>query len=176
MSLDDKNLWEHLLNQDTYIPQEFGIGIVGIGALFLSYGSVENVTIKTLIALIGMAGSFVLWMHMFGARKDLEEIWKALEKTNSDFFIKLKETRQLRYKKIYCFIYYPVTQLMAYFMGLVAIAWSIIILHTLGVSVQILSYVVVVIMTLFFASAIYARVLKIRDESKKKISSPTMTK
>jgi hypothetical protein len=167
MTLKDRDIWEYLLNQDPYIPQEFGIGIVGIGALFFAYGSVTSVAIRGLIALIGMAGSFVLWMHMFGARKEFEQTRKVLEKSNKDFFQKFDEARSWRYKGIYWFIYYPVTQLMAYFMGLISIAWSIIILKSLGVPLQVLTYLVIVIMILFFANAIYQRASKIREATEK---------
>ena len=117
MTLDDNELWKYLLNQDLYIPQEFGIGIVGVGALFFAYGSVESFSIKLLIALVGLSSSFILCMHIFGAKKEFEQVSKVLAETNEDFFKRFDEARKWRSEGIYRFIYYPVTKLMGVLYG-----------------------------------------------------------
>ena len=126
--LKDEHLWQYVINQDTYIVQEFGIGIVGIGALLWAYGSVTSDLHET-IAWIGLGGSMVLWMHIFGARKEFSEGVKELRKNNKTFFERFDRVKSWRKVGIYRVLYQPVTRLMAYFMGLVSWAWFTIIIR-----------------------------------------------
>lgn len=164
MVLEDKELWQYFLNQDLYIPQEFGIGVIGIGALLIGYAQTSSPNIKLLIALIGMSASFILWMHMFGARKEREQVQKVLEKTNIDFFKKFNDARSWRHKGIYRFIYYPVTLLMIFFMGLVTIVWFTIILRLMGLSFG--NWVAISAIVTSSAYAIYVRIREIRSYKK----------
>ena len=91
--LKDENLWSYLLQQDRYTVEEFGVGIVGIGALLWAYGSVDFPYLKELIAWIGLGGSFILWMHIFGALKEYETFTEILRSRNKPFFRRLYDAR-----------------------------------------------------------------------------------
>ena len=153
MSLKDEHLWQYLINQDLHIVQEFGIGIVGIGALMWAYDSVTSPYIKEIIALIGLGGSLILWMHIFGAGREFLVFKEELKKNNQAFFKKFDDARSWRKKGMYRFLYYPVTRLMTYFMGLVSWAWLTLILLHRGISLEVVTYlnVAVLIFTLMLA-------------------------
>ncbi len=132
MSTDDENLWNYAIAQDQYVVQEFGLGIVGIGALFFAYSSISSFYLQVLIALVGLGGSFTMWMHMFGADKEFKEI---KNKLSGDFVKKFDDAQSWRRNGINRFIYLSVKRLMTYFMGMVCVAWFTIILYHLGIPV-----------------------------------------
>lgn len=123
MSLGDKDIWEHALNQDRYIFQEFGLAIIGIGALFVAYGSIHDFFLEQIIALIGITGGFTLWMHIFGSRKEIEAIKEVLKKNNSGFVEQFHNIQAWRNNRWYRLSYYPVTRIMTYFLSLLTWAW-----------------------------------------------------
>ncbi|MGB7788728.1 hypothetical protein [Methanoregula sp.] len=125
--LDDKELWGYFLRQDEATWSEFGIGIVGIGALLLAFGSIDNYALKVIISLIGLSGSFVLSMHIYGARKEIDSIIEVLKlKPNNNIFFKdfdeIKKWRKTDSWYIRSFI------LMQYFMIFVLFAWAMILI------------------------------------------------
>ncbi|MDD1745900.1 MAG: hypothetical protein LUQ20_08875 [Candidatus Methanoperedens sp.] len=125
----DEKLWKYHNTQINYIITQFGIVIVGIGTLFIAYGSSELSHLKGLIALISLAGSIILWMHTFAACQETWYIDKKLRNSNSDFIKEYhKGITSWRRNGINKFIYYPVTRAIPYFMGYVSIAWLIILI------------------------------------------------
>src|SRR5438067_10470033 len=109
-------LWKWFDRQERYTVQQFGIGIVGIGALFFAYAQATFAFLKILIALIGLGGSLTLVMHMYGARMTRNAILEALQGLNGRCNQR-KEIIKLRDGKINRF-YYPPALMMVYYMVL----------------------------------------------------------
>lgn len=126
-----KMLWEWASKQDNVSIQEFGTGIVGIGALFFAYGSVHYPHTGLLIALIGFAGSTILWLHLYGSRREYYDIKKRI-RDDLPGMKEFNEIQRWRESGISSVIYFPVSRLMTYFMGLGAWAWLSIILARVG--------------------------------------------
>ena len=78
-------LWKWFDAQERYTVEQFGIGIVGIGALFFAYAQATFAFLKILIALIGLGGSLTLVMHMYGARMTRDSIAERLRQINGRF-------------------------------------------------------------------------------------------
>lgn len=161
--LEEEQIWDYSLIQDEYMPQEFGLGIVGIGALFFAYSSVTaDPLVKQIIALIGMAGSFVLWVHIWGSRKELTSIRDELRKTNSELLDRFDSARAWRTRGRYIVLYYPVTRLMGYFMALVMWSWIIILLKSYPTPLLSLSQWTVLFVGSVIVNAIYQRIQDVR--------------
>ena len=169
-----ERLWKWYIKQDEYVVQEFGIGVVGIGALFLAYASVasENASvisvsspyIREMIALVGLGASLILWMHIFGSNKEKKEIRKLLKKYDKTFIAEFMEAQKWRGKGIYLFIYYPVTRLMGYFMELITWAWLTIIIFDHGVPLDTLVKINLFVITpVALIFAIVRRFMGIKD-------------
>lgn len=131
MNKNDQIMWDWAKRQDQYRVDQFGIGIVGIGALFFAYGQVSGSALKLLIAFIAMGGSFALWIHMWGATKEYRKISEQLRCRYPEFFRRFYEAT-LFWKKESHF-YHPVTRLMTYFMALVTWAWLAIVAYRLSI-------------------------------------------
>ena len=156
MDLNDKDIWEHALNQDRYIFQEFGLAIIGIGALFFAYGSTDDIFLKHIIALIGVASGFTLWMHIFGSRKEFDAIKQELEEKNSDFIKKFQKIQAWRNKGWYR-LYYSVTGIMTYFLSLITWAWIAIFIKPYVSSFSIIILSIIVLLSVI-GLAIYRRI------------------
>jgi len=155
--LTDEHLWQYLINQDLYFVQEFGLGIVGIGALMWAYGSVPTSYLREIISWIGLGGSLIIWVHMFGAGKEFRAISEEIKRNNELFFKRFEEARSWRKTGKYIFLYQPVTRLMTYFMGLVSWAWLTIILLNRGVPLESLLNLTWVILVFTLALIIYRK-------------------
>lgn len=164
--LNDEHLWKYLLNEDLYIFQEFGIGIVGIGALMWAYGSVDWFYIKEIIAWVGLGGSIILWMHIFGALKEFEMLKEKLEENNPDFFQRFDDARSWRTKGRYRFLYYRVRRLMIYFSGLVSWAWLTIILSHRGIHLDLLANLSLAALIFALALTFIRKYEDIKEEKK----------
>ena len=119
-------MWDYFLQENLHMVTEFGIGIVGIGALFFAYGSVEN-SLKNIIALIGFIGSFVITIHIIVTGMDF---WKFIENEitneskNKRFFEKFKNHRKWREEEFFgIFNLVEVISLMVIFMAIVTVIW-----------------------------------------------------
>jgi hypothetical protein len=168
MALDDKDLWNYLLKQDENLIAEFELGIVGIGAFFIAFSTVKSIELQEIVAFIAFAGSFIILMHMFAARRDYKEYRKILisfEQTNADnmashenqtFFKRINESREWRYTGINRFIYFPFHRLMLYFMVLVSVIWLFIFLELVGFTRQVL----ITILIIFIVSVIVLTIFK----------------
>lgn len=162
MSLNDEHFWEYLLQQDRYTIEEFGIGIVGIGALLWAYGQTGNPHLKIVISLIGLGGSLILWMHIFGAFQETKACKDSLRENNKDFFQKFDNARLWRTKGKFRLLYHPVTRLMQYFMLLVSWVWFAIILRNV-VSLEILIYLSAVVFVIALLFVIYRKSTDIKE-------------
>jgi hypothetical protein len=136
MPLDDGNLWDWMITQYQFIITQFGIGIVGLGALLFAYGTVSSTLLKELIALVGLASSYILWMHIFGATREIKALREELKKTSPDFFKHYESLSTWRNRGIVGYLYYPVTRMMIYFMGLISLAWLSIFLFLNGFALE----------------------------------------
>lgn len=135
--LCDKELWDYAISQHQFLIQEFGLGIVGIGALLWAYGSFVSVVdpntvfLRNLIAWIGLGGSFILWVHIYGTVKEFDSVIEEIGKTSPEFIKRFSEARSWRLKGANRIVYTPVSRLMTYFAGLVTWIWfSIILLNS----------------------------------------------
>jgi len=121
-------LWELASRQDQHLLDEFGIAIVGIGALFFAYGSIHTTSVKLIVALIGLGASLILWNDMNASKKEYDAILRLIAKRNTPFVKALKEIWSSsgfltkRFEE-------PTARIMSYFMLLVAWAWAVIIIY-----------------------------------------------
>lgn len=133
----DKHLWEWAQKQDQRAFDQFALGIVGIGALFFAYGSIQVHDVQILVAFIGLAGSAILWDHIYGARQEYEAAKAAVMESNPRFrtsFEKMNSWRDATWFNRW--LYMPATRLMMYFMALVSAAWGSVILSLFSVSLR----------------------------------------
>jgi hypothetical protein len=138
--LKDKDMWTYVLQQDFHMISEFGVGIVGIGALFFAYIEAGNnfARLQPIVALIGFAGSFILFLHIVETGLDFWNFKHTLAKRNTDFFKRFDDSRGWRGKWYgHLFHFFPITLLMAYFMLMVAFAWIVLLLGLTPGMVQI---------------------------------------
>jgi 4-hydroxybenzoate polyprenyltransferase len=157
MPLDDENLWDYMITQYQFIITQFGIGIVGLGALLFAYGTVKSALLKELIALVGLASSYILLMHTFGATREIKALRDELRKSSPDFFKRYEALSTWRSRDIVRYLYYPVTRMITYFMGLLSLAWLSIILFLNGVPLESLIYINVFAIVFTFGFAIFRR-------------------
>ena len=129
-----KHLWDWAMKQDQRTYDQFGLGIVGIGALFFAYGSVHVHTVQILVASIGLGGSIILWDQMYGARQEFYRAMELLKDCNPNFRALMHAMDGWRDKgRRNRWIYQPASRLMVYFMALVSGAWMSVILSLFGV-------------------------------------------
>lgn len=132
---DDK-LWDFYVQQDFYVFQEFSTGIIGIGALFFAYGElIKSVPfVANVIAFLGLGGSLVLWIHMYGARKDGQALTSELGLSNRhNISVRMGRVRGWRHRDRFArILYFPPSLIAAYFMGLSALGWSDILAYNSG--------------------------------------------
>lgn len=126
--LDDKQLWSLAHAQDQSFVNQFATALIGVGALFFAYGAVPRPLIRLMIALIGFSGSLILWLHMFALRKDFYGLRNELQSRNQQFFSKLKMAQSWRSIGRNRYLYWPVSRLITYSMGLISWGWATIIL------------------------------------------------
>jgi hypothetical protein len=154
---EENKLWKQMIKQNEYVVQEFFTAVIGIGALFFAYGSLHSYGyIAIAVAMVGLGASIVVWMHEFGAHKEMLAIQDELGDT--ELMTRWKKTLGWRDKFPYNLFYHPSTRLMTYFSALVALTWSLLIfddfLYNLGqtpsrlpfVAVGIFGIVVVLVM------------------------------
>lgn len=117
-----KFIWDHATKQDEYIITQFGVAIIGIGALFFAFGELKGQAhLQELVSLIGMGASIVVWMHSWGARVESRRAWRAVP--DDGLRDRLRWVRNWRNQEWFAWFYLPVTELIVYFSGLVALAW-----------------------------------------------------
>ncbi len=121
------------MRQDQHMFDEFGIGVVGIGALFFAYGTITTASVKLIIALIGLGGSLIIWDHMYGTRQHYYKIREIVTSHNPEFGKFLVEADKWRDSGIISrWFYQPASRMKIYFMALVSWAWGTIILYRIG--------------------------------------------
>ena len=126
-------LWKWFDNQERYTVEQFGIGVVGIGALFFAYTQATFAFLKILIALIGLGGSLTLSMHMYGARKTRDAIYGKLRSLNHKW---VDRDEIIKLRKEINWLYYPPGWMMVYYMILVSFAWVSLIGYRVDVILQ----------------------------------------
>ncbi len=135
--LGNSQLWQIMVYQEGLIAERFGIGLVGIGALFLAYATAtaDNPLphLPEVIAFAGAGASFILWMHMYGAHKEAVAFRDLLSCRDQVFMDAVHQARKWRSTGWNLLVYQPVNRLMTYFTALLTEAWIIIILWRRGV-------------------------------------------
>jgi hypothetical protein len=130
---EERRLWDWAVKLDETSVSEFATGIVGIGALFFAYGQVASVNTRMLIALIGLGGSIILWLHLYATRTDIRAIRGELNREGGSFYaVRLSKLQAWRNQGWNRVLYYPVSRLMTYFMGLVSWGWIAIVIRRLN--------------------------------------------
>jgi len=130
----EDRLWKWFDSQERYTVEQFGIGIVGIGALFFAYTQASFALLKILISLIGLGGSLTLVMHMYGARMTRDAIMAGLRELNGSFSER-DNIVKARDEKI-SWLYFPPGWMMISYMILVSYAWVGLIGYRLSVLFQ----------------------------------------
>ncbi len=162
---DDEKLWEWASKMDDVSVNQFGLAIVGIGALFFAYSQVPYPHVRLLIALIGLAGSLILWLHLYATRAEYVQFKEKVKSSRDDFVKRFKDAQSWRKKGVNKILYHPVSRLMTYFMALVSWAWLTIILSRASlVSFSVLAYVSVAILIFTFGLTLYRKYEDITKE------------
>jgi hypothetical protein len=129
----ERTLWEVAIKQEEHLVDELATSLIGIGALFFAYASLHGSPLQPLIALIGLGGSAVLWLHAIALNKDRSGAFTVL----SERFGAPPSLRALQYvsswrdQGIYRWIYIPMSAAATWFLGWVAFIWLWIIVGSL---------------------------------------------
>jgi len=121
-----------MLSESNHIIQEFSTSVVGIGALFFAYASVnaQDGFVKLVIASIGLGASIIIWMHAYSSHKNEEAIKEIMMSSNSSLLQKYEKALEWRNGTWYDrYLQQPITRLVTYFSALVALAWILIIVQ-----------------------------------------------
>ena len=137
LSGSDDKLFDVLNDEYKNVVNEFALAVFGVGALFFAVGSVQTPRLKQLIDLIGFGASLIMWIHMHVASLDVGALRDGLKTTSNRFMERYDEIYSWRYQGRHRCMYLPVTRLMTYFMGLVALAWLELALNGLGPGFEI---------------------------------------
>ena len=168
-------LWEYLFKQHDYIIQEFFTAIIGIGALFFAFGSLQAVPyVQLSIAFIGLGASAIMWMHAYGSHLQADAIEEQIRAKKSKVIHQYDNIQEWRFKtRIRRITYQPVTRLMTYFCALVTMVWLLIILSrflvigTVVISLWFYVAVVVVCVSAVGFRLVYERKSDITKERSK---------
>lgn len=71
-------LWDRVYAQELHIVNELASSLIGIGALFFAYAELRGSPIQQFIALIGLGGSAILWLHCYLANKERDAAFALL--------------------------------------------------------------------------------------------------
>jgi hypothetical protein len=132
LSQQDEKLWDLMNDEYKNIVNEFALAVFGIGALFFAVGQVETPTLKQLIDLISFGASLTMWIHMHDASKQIRAVREELRNSNPKFMMRNTLINSWRHTGVNRILYQPITRLMTYFMGLVALAWLELVVNGLG--------------------------------------------
>jgi hypothetical protein len=155
-------------DQDKYTHDGFTTAIVGVGALFFAYGEIYDYgffNLRLLIALVGLGSSLILLMRSWGLDEERRGIQKKLDGTKvMDDYRNIASWRGRGMKR---YFYHPVTRLITYFMGLLSVAWGLIVVSDLGYLLFHTSYPPILGFAVAFAAMVVTFTLlidrKIRD-------------
>jgi hypothetical protein len=134
VSDEDKELWRFMLTQDDYVVQEFGTAVIGIGALFFAYAETVSVAhirlIGVIIALVGLAASLIVWMHIWGAIQQSKAIRDNLKINLLTRYNKIMKWRDKPLNRLF---FYPTSRLMLYASTFFFLSWLSILSRLSGV-------------------------------------------
>ena len=142
----DEILWNMAIAQESHVVTELGTSLIGIGALFFAYASLSASPVQPIIALIGLGGSAILWLHCFAANRDRDGALTALSKS-SGFSSTRSAVRAIGGWRDSGFgrLYVPLTAATTWFMGWVALAWLwILITREVSITIPPWAYIVIV--------------------------------
>jgi hypothetical protein len=126
----DQALWNWSGKENEYIITQFGVAIIGIGALLFAYGELEAVGahkgLKIFLGAVGLSASLIVWLHSWGARKTSQAARDEIE--DKEFLKITRRVNAWRHQGVYCYLYYPVTRLIGYFAALIGVGWGILLL------------------------------------------------
>lgn len=132
---DGEVIWGYAQQQIDYSIQQFVTSLVGLGALYFAYGTVQGQFIKTTIAGVGLLASCVLWMHSWVARVEALAAEQEVRVTNPKLVDRFKRLRSWRTVTGYGRFYQSITRLVIYFNAVLALSWGTVLLYGFGVPV-----------------------------------------
>jgi hypothetical protein len=134
MADDDELLWNLLQVEHKVVIQQFSTSLIGLGALFFAYGSVNPGFLRNTIALVGLGASLILWMHTWGAGTEAHELEEEIARAprGRTLIVRFWTYRRWRHRGTYRWTYWSVLRLIAYFNGLLVLAWLIVLLYGYG--------------------------------------------
>lgn len=128
--LDVKRVWDWALRQEERVYEEFGLGIVGIGALYFAYGGLGAPGVKAIIAAVGLIGSIVLFLHIWGSGREYWAARKLLEKRHLSFLRDISYSEQWWTRgRISRYFFQPARRIMLILMGFVGGSWMILLTY-----------------------------------------------
>jgi len=66
----DESLWDYAETRDQRLLDQLATSLIGIGALFFAYGSIQDPFVRMIISLVGLGGSLALWLHATALHHD----------------------------------------------------------------------------------------------------------
>jgi hypothetical protein len=128
---DRGRLWDYMVKQQEFSVTQFGISLVGEGALLFAYGQLTgpNDFIRFAVSFLGLSTGLVLWLHSYSARRDAQTIRDILAENSSQLVAAYYQTN--RWKKGSHW-FKPSTRFMTYATGLVVLMWTTLLIHDLG--------------------------------------------
>jgi len=120
---DQKRFLEMLQGIDNNLLQQFGLLVVGIGALFFAYAQTHtHSNLRTVIAMVGLGASIILLMSTYNAFQDSNYIRDRLKGTA--FLEAYRDIVSWRSKgRFNRSFYFRPTRLIVYFSVLVSFLW-----------------------------------------------------
>jgi hypothetical protein len=107
----------------SFLVQEFGTMVVGIGALFFAYGqSYPHPHIRLVISFVGLGASIIVTMHAINAQNDRKRI--ELLMANTTLMSMYKAAVRWRQEGLSGYLYFRATRLIEYFAILMVVIWS----------------------------------------------------
>jgi hypothetical protein len=126
----DQALWDWSVKEIEYVITQFGVAIIGIGALLFAYGELEAAGVhkglKIFLSAVGLSASLIVWLHSWGARKTSQEVREQI--ADKEFLVIVRKANAWRHKGAYAYLYYPVSRLIGYFAGLIAVGWGLLLI------------------------------------------------
>lgn len=126
----DRILWDWALKQDRRGYEEFGIGIVGIGALYFAFGQVSTPGVKAIIAAVGLIGSIVLFFHIWGSGRQYYAALGILKEHKVAFLDDISiATSWWKEGWLARYFYHPPRRIMLVLMGFVGFSWLVLLAY-----------------------------------------------
>lgn len=126
-------LWQTIQNQETHIFNELATALIGVGALFFAYAQLHSDPTRVLIAILGFAGSAVLYVHVASAARTragaYEYLWKCPK--SLPLMEAIRESQAWSGTTLYGKARVSASRAAEAFMGWTAVAWMLLLVSLL---------------------------------------------